>query len=125
MYQIKFKTMKRFLVTIALVSIIGLSFAAPEKKKEKKNTTITELISIQGQIFDERTNETLVGVKVTLEETNQVTYTDLNGNYSFENLKPGDYMLTTSYISYESIKLIDLQLSKKKNHVNIFLQTEK
>ena len=116
--------MKRFLVTIALVSIIGLSFAAPEKKKEKKNTTITELVSIQGQIFDKRTNETLVGVKVTLEETNQVAYTDLNGNYSFENLEPGDYLLTTSYISYESIKLTDLQLSKKKNHVNIFLQSE-
>ncbi|MEN6452986.1 MAG: carboxypeptidase-like regulatory domain-containing protein, partial [Prolixibacteraceae bacterium] len=54
--------------------------------------------------------------------TGKVAYTDFDGKYSFENVKPGTYALTASYISYEESTVENLKLSKNTNQVNIRLK---
>ncbi len=59
-----------------------------------------QTFSISGTIVDN--NEPIIGATVILTETNQGAITDLDGSFSIENVKPGDYTLKVSYISYLS-----------------------
>ncbi|MFC2100877.1 carboxypeptidase-like regulatory domain-containing protein [Bacteroidota bacterium] len=88
------------LFSAALILINITTFATGEGDKNKKNTIIT------GNVIDDATNESLAGVKVMLSGTDLVTYTDLDGNFEFKNIKSGIYSLACSYISYEE-KVID------------------
>ncbi|MEN6455395.1 MAG: carboxypeptidase-like regulatory domain-containing protein, partial [Prolixibacteraceae bacterium] len=93
--------MKKLFVSVLLVGCMVFTYAGKKETKKEVATDNSELTTISGQILDQRTNETLVGVKVALKGTGKVAYTDFDGKYSFENVKPGTYALTASYISYE------------------------
>ncbi len=112
--------MKKSLLAIVFVAATMLTYAA-----DKNGNTDVEnaQITINGQINDQETNETLVGVKVTLKETGQVAYTDFDGNYSFNNIKPGVYNVSASYISYEKSTVGELNVSSNSNQVNISLKS--
>lgn len=114
--------MKQLLLSILFVGCIVFTYA--ENKGNKKESTVSdsELTTISGQVLDQRNNETLVGVKVTLNGTDKVAYTDFDGKYSFDNVKPGTYELTASYISYKESTVEDLRLNKTANQVNILLK---
>jgi len=114
--------MKQLLLSILFVGCMVFTYA--ENKENKKESTVSdsELTTISGQVLDQRNNETLVGVKVMLEGTDKVAYTDFDGKYSFENVKPGTYQLTASYISYKESTVEDLRLNKTANQVNILLK---
>ncbi len=62
-------------------------------------------VTVSGTVSDSQTGETLVGVQVELEGTTQKTYTDFDGNFAFENVAPGEYNISASYISYEQKKI--------------------
>lgn len=114
--------MKRVLlfIVIAGVGLVALAFSF--NGKSEKTAGNSELITIQGQVLDHRTNEALVGVKVTLDGTNKVAYTDFDGNYCFDQVQAGAHELTASYISYEQSIIKDLPLNKSINQVNIRLE---
>ena len=114
--------MKSFLLTALFVGIISFSFAAEKENKSEAKVEKTSLTTISGQVVDKTTEELLVGVKVTLEGTDEVVYTDFDGNYSFENIKIGNYKLTASYISYEKASVNDVQVSLNKNQVDFSLE---
>ena len=44
------------------------------------------------------------------------TYTDFDGKFSFRNLKPGEYNIVASYISYEK-NTIELPIEDKENNL--------
>ena len=97
---------------------------AGENKDEKaieSNASTTTVLS--GSVIDQVTNETLVGVKVELEGANKVVYTDFDGNYSFENVKPGTYNLTATYVSYDKKCMKDISVSPSKNEMIISLKS--
>ena len=78
---------------------------------------------IEGKVLDLLTGETLTGVAVTIKGTNLVSYTDFDGNYSFENLKPGTYILVASYISYKNSLIENVELVPDLNkEITIQLQ---
>jgi hypothetical protein len=114
--------MKKLFVSVLLVACVVFTYAGKKETKKENTADNSELTTISGQILDQRTNETLVGVKVALKGTGKVAYTDFDGKYSFENVKPGTYALTASYISYEESTVENLKLSKNTNQVNIRLK---
>jgi hypothetical protein len=69
---------------------------------------------IKGQVNDLTTGETLAGVVVTLEGTDQTTYTDLDGNFKFNGMLPGKYNLVFSYISYDKSLVENVSLTESE-----------
>lgn len=78
--------------------------------------------SISGKVVDIKTGESLVGVAVEVEGTEQKVYSDLDGNFTINNIDPGHYNLVLSLISYKNSLVENLKLDAgKKEVVNIKL----
>jgi hypothetical protein len=58
---------------------------------------------IKGQIVDKATKETLSGATIAVVGTNYKAISDMDGNFSIENLDKGDYKIEVSYISYQTV----------------------
>lgn len=69
---------------------------------------------IAGKIVDAGMGESLIGATVVISGTTQGTITDFDGNYSINNLKPGIYSITVSYVSYETQQIDGIEV---KNNV--------
>jgi hypothetical protein len=83
------------------VMIIGIAGAIASGNSNGEEAVV-KTVSLSGLIMDMTTGEALAGVKVTVDETDEFVYTDFDGNFSFDNLIPGSYQITASYISYKS-----------------------
>ena len=115
--------MKKFVLSVLLIGSTLFSMAAnKESKTENTSTGNAVLTELSGQVIDKNTNETLVGVKVSVNGTDMVTYTDFDGMYHFDNLKPGNYNLTASYISYENKTVENIVLTPKAKEVDFSLE---
>jgi hypothetical protein len=85
--------MKKALLLFFLFAINTFIFAG---------TPGNEVMFVKGNVTDKNTHESLAGVKVTVEGTSIVVYTDFDGNFSLPDLPSGSYQLGFHYISYES-----------------------
>ena len=56
--------------------------------------------SISGKVFD--SNESLTGVKVMLDGKEIIVYTDFDGNFTLENVLPGEHTVSFSLITYNN-----------------------
>lgn len=99
---------KTFLVfAIALTVVFGLKIAMASNflnNPPKADATIS------GEVLDLTTGESLAGVVVKIEGTDNETFTDFDGNFEFENVCPGDYNLVFSFISYNNSLVEDLKV---------------
>ncbi|MFW5774271.1 MAG: carboxypeptidase-like regulatory domain-containing protein, partial [Tangfeifania sp.] len=75
---------------------------------------------LTGTVADSGSGELLAGVEIQLEGTDKKTYTDFDGNFTF-NVKPGEYKVVASYISYKK-RSETLQLENKENKVSLKLE---
>lgn len=66
--------------------------------------------SIKGRILDKDTRETLSGALVTLVGTDIKAYSDLDGNFSFDNIEAGIYKIRVSYISFSTITISSVEI---------------
>jgi outer membrane receptor protein involved in Fe transport len=57
---------------------------------------------INGHITDAVTGEPMTGATIHLKESGNTTYAQLDGKFSFKNLKPGHYSVEVSYINYKA-----------------------
>ncbi len=57
--------------------------------------------AIYGTVKDKNTQEALIGANIILEGTELGASTDVDGNYRIENIPPGSYNLSCTYIGYE------------------------
>ena len=71
----------------------------------------TPKASISGKILDQNTSEELAGVTIQVEGTDLKAYSDIDGNFRIDGVKPGTYTLVLSYISYKDKKLKDVNLT--------------
>jgi len=117
--------MKALFVTFLFAALISFSFASEKESQQadKDKAATKTFTTLRGQVVDKQTNEALVGVKIVLEETDQVAYTDFDGKYQFENIETGDYNLTASYISYEQTSVENVGVSLKKSQIDFSLRT--
>lgn len=72
--------------------------------------------SIGGTITDAKTKETLPGVTITVKNTTIGAASDADGNYHLK-LSPGKYTLIASYLSYATLEITDVVISKDKPSV--------
>jgi hypothetical protein len=105
-----------------LLAITVIAVNAKEKDGTPANTENSANLVLTGSIADQNSGESLVGVEVKLEGTDLKAYTDFDGNFSFNNVKPGEYKLVTNYISYQK-KTEVLTVSGEKKELKIKLQT--
>ncbi len=77
----------------ALVGVAALAWAAPP-------TPPPGLANLYGKVTDAVTGAAIAGVLVSLNGLQ--VYTDAGGNYIFEDLEPGEYVLQFSKDGYET-----------------------
>lgn len=75
----------------AVVGLAAIAWAAPAPGKA----------NLSGVVTDATTGQPIPDVLVTLNGLE--LYTDAGGNYSFENLEPGGYVLQFSKEGYETV----------------------
>ncbi|GAI66910.1 unnamed protein product [marine sediment metagenome] len=81
---------------VAVVGIAALAFAAPEEPPEPP----PGLANLYGKVTDAVTGDPIPSVLVSLNGLE--VYTDAGGNYIFEDLDPGEYLLQFSKENYET-----------------------
>ena len=68
---------------------------------------------LYGYVYDEKTNEPLIGATILLEDTDFGTTTDFDGNFEFDNVQPKTYNILVSFIGYKSKKLFNVIIKSK------------
>ena len=118
---------KIILIILAIVLTASTGLFANNEKGEGENTETSESAPattiLAGTVVDQITGEALTGVKVIIEGTNQVVYTDFDGNFSFQSVKPGQYNLKVDYISYKANSLQEVKVNGVANSIKIALNT--
>jgi outer membrane receptor protein involved in Fe transport len=66
---------------------------------------------IAGRVTDAGTGDSLPGVNVLIDGTQQGTVTDLDGNYIILNVRPGDYSLLFSFIGFASQRVDGIRVT--------------
>jgi hypothetical protein len=59
--------------------------------------------SFSGRVTDQRTKEPLIGANIQLEETTFGSTTDIDGNYTIENVPARTYNIKASFVGYQSL----------------------
>ena len=92
--------MKTILSLIAALSLFVSTTSANnnEEKAPKKTYTVT------GKVMD--VNESLTGVKVILDGKETSVYTDLDGNFTLNNVVEGEHMVSLSFVTYNNKEII-------------------
>lgn len=71
---------------------------------------------IRGKVTDSKLKEPLIGATVVIKGTATGVVTDVEGYYCIENLKPGNYTVVASYVSYDT-QYIDVKVVEKQDAV--------
>ncbi len=112
--------MKKRSVLFMLFLVFSIAIMANDGSgnKSAKNTT-----NLAGKVIDKNSGEYLAGVAVKLEGSDQVIYTDFDGNFEFTSLKPGAYKISTNMISYkENTEKVKVNLADD-NQIEFKLET--
>ncbi len=79
---------------------------------------------IKGTVKDKLTNEPVIGANILIVGTSSGTATDIDGNFELKELKPGMYGLEVSYIGYEDIKALEIEVQGIRPTILNFELTE-
>lgn len=104
------KIFRTFVLATSTMLISSLAFADGNTTNPPVTTSC-----VIGSVVDNTSGETLAGVTVTIEGTDQKVYTDLDGNFTIKDLKPGTYNLIVSMISYKNSLVENVKLLPDKN----------
>lgn len=78
--------------------------------------------TVVGRVLDAKNKEPMVGVNVYLENTGYGSSTNIDGNYSIQNVPPGKYNLIVSYVGYKKFeKKIEIN-GEKVIHIDVELE---
>ncbi len=108
---------------LALVLTIAVS-AKENEAKVPATVDNAATVNLAGSIADANSGESLTGVEVKIEGTDFKTYTDFDGNFSFNSLKRGEYKVVTNYISYKTASQT-LTLNAKETELKIKMENSK
>lgn len=86
-----------FLTVLSLVLFTGVLMADGEKPKKETGN----IVSLSGQVVDQITGETLAGVKLQIEGTDEVIYTDFDGEFKIQCNLSKEPEISAFMISYE------------------------
>lgn len=112
--------MKLILIILATVAISVSVFAADNNKKTSEKVApkvekTTQIEQINGAVIDIKTNEALAGAAIHI-GGNKI-YSDLDGNFTLQNVKAGVHKIKVELISYETA---EMEINVKTNEpINI------
>jgi hypothetical protein len=113
--------MRKSITLLAAALLISLTGFSNNYKETSKESGLT--FSVSGKILDISTGEALAGVKVFVEETETHAYSDFDGNFEINGLYPGQYTLTTTFISYESAMVnLDIESAEEPEILEVKLE---
>jgi len=107
------------LITIFFAGLLvaGLNHNMLASGGDDRKTSEAEMTaSLKGKVVDQSTGEELTGVKVEIKEMQKEAYTDFEGNYRFNELRPGKYDVAVSFISYKKREFSGIELENGKNN---------
>jgi len=107
--------MKKVVFLIIVIALAVNLSAAKDKPAETQSKPAVES-TLSGIITDQLSGEKLAGVAVRIEGTENVCYTDFDGNFKFKNLKPGNYKLDVEMISYKKIETKKIDINPGEVH---------
>jgi hypothetical protein len=90
----------QILTVLLLIFFTTLSFA--------QNGVLT------GRVYNDINNESIPFANILIESTEIGTTSDIEGNYSIENLKPGSYTIICSYLGFKSAVFYEIIISPTK-----------
>jgi len=118
--------MKKQIIAIAFIVLAGFVFADKDSAKSNNSeSSAANSVTFTGKVVDFKSGEALTGVEVKLEGTDTKVYTDLDGKFSFKEVKSGSYDIVVSYISYDKSLIESFKVSSKNNKISIKLQASK
>ena len=114
------KHMKSILVLAASLLISVTAFAETDKSNNKKvmeNESVAlienvNVLQLTGSVVDEKNKETLAGATILVD--GKKYYSDLDGNFSINDVTPGKYQVVVELISYEPV-LMEVNLTGNHN----------
>lgn len=110
----------RYLLLSVLVSLASITLFAVNGT-EGTNGTVT--VSLTGTILDKVTKEALPGVAIQVVNSDVKIYSDPDGTFSLNGLKPGAFKLKVTCISYkEKVISVDVD-SSGKNTLSVQLES--
>jgi hypothetical protein len=78
--------------------------------------------TIAGKVIDLKSKEAVIGANAVIEGTTVGAATDLDGNFTIPNVKPGTYSLVISSITYKTQTVADVVVeSGKKTTIEVTL----
>ncbi len=123
--------MKKIVFLFTALLILGLTSQAKnlvtlKGDKEVKAAELATLntTSLSGVVLDNETGEALTGVAIHFEGSNEVVYTDFDGNFKMDNIVPGNYNILSNYISYSDNKLKNVNVSGQNNVIRLVLKKD-
>lgn len=120
--------MKKLVIALQLLFFASVVFAGNDKGVENKKETVPAeaqalAMVITGKVVDQVTGEALTGVKVAIEGSDLKAYTDFDGVFRFENVKPGEYDVTATFVSYNRNEVQKFNPARDGNHLEIKMNT--
>ena len=104
-----------------MLFFIALSYMFPSFSAAQQRVTGI----IAGVVIDADTKETMVGAAVVLDSTTTGQMTDIDGNFTIPNVKPGKHMVTASMVGYTPATVRDIEVAAGKTvRVEILIKTE-
>jgi len=101
---------------IIAFAILVLSIVSVTKAEGILKNEAVSVSSISGSVIDVATGESLVGVAVKLMDSDKQTFTDLEGNFSFNNLPVGAHAIAINYVSYQD-KVQNIYVNAGKENI--------
>lgn len=113
------------IISISSIAALALLFSSITFAEGNPTKAPVTTAALSGKVLDINSGETLAGVAVTIEGTDLKVYTDLDGNFTINNLEPGTYNLILSMISYKNSLVENIQLAaNEKEEMNIKLDNK-
>ncbi|RLD55516.1 MAG: carboxypeptidase-like regulatory domain-containing protein [Bacteroidetes bacterium] len=117
--------MKKTILSIVFIALLGFVYADNEGEINGKSVAPSQTISLSGSVMDFESGEALTGVEVKLEGIDIKAYTDFDGNFEFDGVKPGNYNIIASYVSYDKSLVENFKANVENCEVDIKLQSTK
>ena len=87
------------------------------------NKTFAEKdFNLSGTVIEEASGDVLAGASIKITGLDKEIYSDLDGKFNVNGLKPGKYSIEISYLSYSTTELTGIQLDSEHNKLLVRLK---
>jgi len=101
---------KSILIFASFLLLSVSAFANTEKNSEKN----VETVQLTGSVVDDKNKEALAGATILVD--GKKYYSNLDGDFSIPDMKPGKYQIKVEFISYKPVVMeVDVNKNEKIN----------